>query len=656
MKRILILFLTLLPAALFANNAVIDSISRLLQQESDPKREILLQCQLGQNYTEIGEFQRGGELANSALVAAREMEYEFGEATAYYSLGRLHQYMNDWNKALMYHYKAIPIFEKLAAFEELAWTYLNMGIAFHAQKNYEKALEHEYKAIDVFKKAKNRQGEAYSLLNISLAINELGYHDSAFVFMNEAKDICVEIKDLRGVGYVLNSMAEIYERMGEFEKAIEGNLECIKIRKQENDKMDLSFCYSNLGSIYLKMGQPDRSKAYLDQAEELATDIDAKAVLRTIYLYKSKIDSMNGHYSSAYMNFKRFAHYQDLLSNEENQKKAAELQHQFEKAQQDQEIEMIKKEQAIQNEVNVQERKMMTIGIVALIFGLFLVGAFSVSLYKRANQMKKQRNIIVKQKERVDEAHKSIKDSIVYAQKIQQALLTGTEYIQTHLNKEFFIYYQPKDIVSGDFYWATEHNDEFYLVTADCTGHGVPGAFMSLLNISKLTELILERELSSPANILNEQRRLIIEALSGRNDQNSQDGMDCVLCKFNADKTKVTFAAANNSLWIIRNKEVLRFKGDKMPVGKYMEEEHDFTEQTVDLLPGDMVYTFTDGITDQFGGPDDKKFKPRRLEELLLEVHQLPMDEQELIIMRNMEEWMGNTEQTDDILMIGVRC
>ena len=656
MKRILLLCLILVPAALFSNNAAIDSISRLIQQENDPEKEIILQCQLGQNYTEIGEFQKGGELANSALMAARERGYELGEGYAYYSLARLHQYMNDWNKALTYHYKAIPIFEKLAAFEELSWTYLNMGITFHAQKNYQKALEYEYKAHEVFRKANNRKGEAYSLLNISLAINELGFHDSAFVFMNEAKDICLEIKDLRGVGYVLNSMAEIYERLGEFEKAIEGNLECIEIRKQENDKIDLSFCYSNLGSIYLKMGQPTRSLEYLKKAETLATDINEKSILRTIYLYKSKIDSINGHYSSAYMNFKRYSYYHDLLSDEENQRTAAELQHQFEKAQQDREIELIKKEQTIQNEVNVQERKMMTIGIVALVFGLFIVGAFSVSLYKRADQMKKQRNIIVKQKERVDDAHKSIKDSIVYAQKIQHALLTSTEYIQSHLQKEFFVYYQPKDIVSGDFYWATEHNDEFYIVTADCTGHGVPGAFMSLLNISKLTELILERELSSPAKILNEQRRLIVQALSGRNDQNSQDGMDCVLCKFNSEKTKVTFSAANNSLWIIRNKEVIRYKGDKMPVGKYMEDEKDFSEQEIEIVPGDMIYTFTDGITDQFGGPNDKKFKPRRLEALLLEVHQLPMDEQELIIMRNMEEWMGSTEQTDDILLIGIRC
>ena len=255
----------------------------------------------------------------------------------------------------------------------------------------------------------------------------------------------------------------------------------------------------------------------------------------------------------------------------------------------------------------------------------------------------------------IEEKQKEILDSIHYAKRIQQAMLTSEGYFDEYLKAEYFIYYQPKDIVSGDFYWATFQHNQFYIATADCTGHGVPGAFMSLLNINFLNENVIERGIQNPAKILNEQRKEIIKALNPKGNENSRDGMDCVLCAFDLENHILNFSSANNPVWIIRDNRIIEYKGDKMPVGKYDDNAKDFTSQSIEIQKGDIIYTFTDGYADQFGGEKGKKFKYKQLQAILLANNQMTMAEQQKLLSKTMSEWMGNHEQLDDILVIGVR-
>lgn len=228
--------------------------------------------------------------------------------------------------------------------------------------------------------------------------------------------------------------------------------------------------------------------------------------------------------------------------------------------------------------------------------------------------------------------------------------------------KKFFILYKPKDIVSGDFYYAISHKhpgskvEKFYLCTADCTGHGVPGAFMSMLNISYLNESIIEKNIAAPNEILNHIREEIITSLNPEgSEEESKDGMDCILCAFDFTNNKLDYAAANNSFYIVRDKELISCPADKMPVGKSPKEHEPFTLKTVDLKKGDIVYTLTDGLPDQFGGPKGKKYKYKQLEELLVNNCHLPMDEQKDILSKSFESWKGNLEQVDDVLLIAIR-
>lgn len=228
-------------------------------------------------------------------------------------------------------------------------------------------------------------------------------------------------------------------------------------------------------------------------------------------------------------------------------------------------------------------------------------------------------------------------------------------------DKKFFILYKPKDIVSGDFYFALSHkhagsNDErFYMCTADCTGHGVPGAFMSMLNISYLNESIIEKGISKPNLILDHIRNSIVNSLNPEGStEEAKDGMDCVLCSFDFKRSTLEYAAANNTFYVVRNGAIIECAADKMPVGMHSDMQP-FTLRQVDLQKNDVVYTFTDGLADQFGGPKGKKFKYKQLEDILLKICHLPMDEQKNRLDQSFEDWKGELEQIDDVLVIGIR-
>lgn len=255
----------------------------------------------------------------------------------------------------------------------------------------------------------------------------------------------------------------------------------------------------------------------------------------------------------------------------------------------------------------------------------------------------------------IHEKNREITDSIHSAKRIQHALLASDTLLKKQL-PEYFVLYKPKDIVSGDFYWANVIDNKFVMITADCTGHGVPGAFMSLLNISYLNEAIIEKQIDSPEKILEYVRSQIINSLNPEGSEiESKDGMDAVLCIYDFKHLWLRFACANNPLWILRKNELIKFKPDKMPVGMHYGEQKPFSINTVGLRKGDIVYTFTDGYADQFGGQKGKKFKYKALKEVLISIQNKSMEEQKEILNSTFENWKGNLEQVDDVLIIGVR-
>ncbi len=254
------------------------------------------------------------------------------------------------------------------------------------------------------------------------------------------------------------------------------------------------------------------------------------------------------------------------------------------------------------------------------------------------------------QKHIIEEKQKEIVDSINYAKRIQYTLLAHKEFLQEQI-PDHFVFFHPKDIVSGDFYWATKHKNKFYLAVCDSTGHGVPGAFMSLLNIGFLREAINEKEIETPNEILNFVRQRLIDNISR---EGQKDGFDGILLCIDKEKNTLTYSAANNAPVLIKNSAYLELEADRMPVGKG-EKEVSFVLRAINYEPGDVLYLYTDGYADQFGGPKGKKFKYKPLNELLSQISALPLEIQSSKLKAVFEEWKGDLEQVDDVCIIGLK-
>jgi sigma-B regulation protein RsbU (phosphoserine phosphatase) len=279
------------------------------------------------------------------------------------------------------------------------------------------------------------------------------------------------------------------------------------------------------------------------------------------------------------------------------------------------------------------------------------------SYYYELEEKVKERTLrIEKQKEEIEEQKKHIMDSIYYARRIQNAILPAFSLIDRHL-KNYFILYLPKDIVSGDFYWVNECDGLFMMAAVDCTGHGVPGAFMSIVGNNQLNYAVNVKKARTAATILDELNKGVVATLNeNKSDSSIKDGMDMALCVFDFSANRVEFAGANNPLVLVRENEVIKFKGDRFPIGAFEGNEPQmFRNNEIDLKDGDCIYLSSDGYADQFGGPDNRKFMFRRFEELLLEVNPLPMDEQKEVLMKRLHEWRGKNDQVDDILVIGIK-
>lgn len=297
-----------------------------------------------------------------------------------------------------------------------------------------------------------------------------------------------------------------------------------------------------------------------------------------------------------------------------------------------------------------------------LVFTVALFSAFLIRTRYRLTlneirsrlELAKSKEVIEEERNTVIEQKKEITDSINYAKRIQRAFIPT----ESDFNKYFsdsFVLFKPKDIVSGDFYWIHKRNDSIYYATGDCTGHGVPGGFMTMLGLSFLEEIIDSKSADNPAEVLNLLRDKIINTLKqGASSDENKDGMDINLCCVDTKSQTLHYAAANNSFYIVRNNELLEMKADKQPCG-FFHDPKPFTLQEFKLEKGDCIYTFTDGYADQFGGPNGKKFRYKQFETILIENHLKQFNEQKEILNSRFENWKNKLDQVDDVLVIGVK-
>jgi serine phosphatase RsbU (regulator of sigma subunit) len=345
----------------------------------------------------------------------------------------------------------------------------------------------------------------------------------------------------------------------------------------------------------------------------------------------------------------------DTIFNEESNKQMTEMETKYETEKKDKEIQLLNKDKTIQS-TELEKQKMVRnsfIGGFLLVLALAFFILRGYNQKQKANQLLEEKNTTIEnQKQIVEEHQKEIIDSITYAKRIQEAILPPEKYVKDHL-PESFILYQPKDIVAGDFYWMEIMNDIVFIAVADCTGHGVPGAMVSVVCSTALNRAVKEFGILETGKILDKVTELVIETFE-RSDSDVKDGMDISLIAINKKTKQVQWSGANNPLWYIDNGILIEVKADKQPIGKF-ENNKPFNSHLISYNEGNVFYLFTDGYADQFGGPKGKKFKYAQLKELIIANHLKAISEQQRILSETLTSWKGNMSQVDDICIIGIK-
>jgi tetratricopeptide (TPR) repeat protein len=628
------------------NNAInyYEKALKYRQMENDKRGSAILYLNLGNVLLKWGKYEQAIIDYQQALKIFEEIGLPDGIATCSDNIGNVYEYLtrenqfiqniNYYNKALEFHQKALKIWETLGNEYEIAQTLSNIGNVY-AKQTYEK-LSVKYGANwenSLENKDKDLIAKEYA---------------QAIDYYRKSLSLREKIGDKRGKATSLYNLGKIYNYSGNYNQALTYLEKALKLDEELDDKYEISIALYQIGSIYYNLGNYEKSLEYLNRSLTIAQKNELSEVAKYIFLMQSNVYLSSGEYLKSLSAYKKFGAIQDSLLAENNMKQINELQTKYDTEKKDQENNLLKKDVQLKKVQFKQTVYLFTAGMVSVLIIILLLF--------RQNREREKTNIELEAKnELITEQKKEITDSIQYASRIQKAVM----YVESQLRQylpDSFIYFKPRDIVSGDFYWVSEKNGKIVVATADCTGHGVPGAFMSMLGMSMLNNIIAEMEEARADEMLNELRLRIIESLhqTGRSGEN-KDGIDLALYILDSSKTSLEYAGANNPLFIIRKDELLETKADRMPIGIYEKAMTPFTKHIIPLQKEDMIYTFSDGYHDQFGGPDNKKFMSGNLKKLLIKISSDSINNQYKFLDQTITEWMKDTYQIDDILVMGVR-
>lgn len=540
-------------------------------------------------------------------------------ANCYNNIGNTYTRQKYYDQAIDYHQKALAIRLRLNDKDNIANSYNNIANIYHSQKKFSEALENHYRSLKIKMEQQDTAMLVLSLNNIGGVYTDLGRYDSAIVFHRRALE--------------MNALAT----------------------KNEEDE---EIAYVNLCRTYMLMKDYSTAEMYGMKALDIASRIgDAETMLEANDLM-SRIYQQTGRYDKALDYYQKYIWFRDSLYNEENTAKllAEEYQYKLEKKLDEEKLTQARKDAIAETEKEKQNQILILVcSLLAVVVG------FAVFIYRSYVKKREVSEKVIQQNAVIREKQKEIIDSINYAKRIQNAVLPDVDDFRNEFD-DAFVYNNPKDIVSGDLFWfaklsTTSANPiELKVVAlADCTGHGVPGGFMSLLATQLLHGSVKNPDINSPGELLQYMNTRISQDLNKSSKERINDGLDIAVCAIDFARNQVYYSGANRPLWILRGNTIEETDATRASIGAYTPENQEFTTHTLTLQKGDKLYLFTDGITDQFGASANKKFTKKRLKEFLLSTSHLSMNDQCEKFTALMKAWQGDMEQTDDMMMIGIK-
>lgn len=668
MNKFFLLLITILTFQLAAesqNRRAIDSL--LNEAETNKNDSIKIEAYNDLVWEYYGKINDSALFyANKAIKLAKRTKYEISLGNAYRYAGLVYERLSDYPKALENQQKSLRIYEKNNYKPGEANSLMNIAVIFKLQSEFEKALEYQTKALKICEDEDIKPGIAACLGNLGNIHNQMGHKDQALENYLKAYEIDKELKNDYGIGVSLVNIGSIYLYLKQYEKALDYLQRSIVVREKIGSTQGLAISYNTLGDVYMAIKNVFRAEEcylqslkYAKESGALDSEKDANHGLYTI-AKKKQNEVLALSYYEEYVRLK------DSIFNTRKAEELSSLKTKYALEKQETDLnqkselekQLIKEEAKLKEEhtkeIAEKEHARELIIRYAIIIVLVLAIIFSVFLYNRFKITSRQKIIIEEKKQEVEYKNKQITDSINYAQRIQSALLPTENDLKKYF-PESFIFFQPKDIVSGDFVWLHTTENHLYFAVADCTGHGVPGGFMSMLGTSYLNQIVIEKNIHQPNEVLNELRQKVITALKQKEDEwGSKDGMDIVFLKINMKTLQLEYSSANNGFYILREGKALEeFHPDKMPIGVYGE-MNSFTNHSLKLNKGDGIYIFSDGYADQFGGPDGKKFKYNQLEKLIQQSYSANATKQKTAIVNAFVDWKKDYEQLDDVCLAGI--
>ncbi|MBL4716189.1 MAG: tetratricopeptide repeat protein [Bacteroidia bacterium] len=610
--------------------------------------------------------------AIESFMKANEIRKKLGEkinqGKNLNNIGTFLEYQGKYNIALEHFLSALRIYEEAGYTTGQGIVLNNIGIIYIIQKNYDKAIEYQKKSLIIKEEQQDTAGMASSIDNIGIAYLYKEDLDQALIYAKKSMGMREKLNDQLGLSRTLNNVGNIYSKQKNYSTALDFFIRALKIKNELNDHPGAVVSLNNIGELYAAQGKYDKAISYFTNCLEKAREIHFKEAILSCYTNLAQAHRAKTNFEIAFDFHERFTSLKDSLFNEQSTKSMNEMQAKYESDKKEKEIEMLTKNNVLQALITQQQKDQIKKQKL-LILGIFFILGLAVSLiYVVYSQFKFKRNANIELESKndlleitnkdLDKKNRSISESINYAQRIQETIMPT----QSHLKQIFpdsFIFYKAKDVVSGDFPWTMNTNENFFAAAVDCTGHGVPGAMMSMIGYFLLNDIVGGKNVHDPAEILNLLHNGIKDTLKQEENLESTDGMDIAICKINKEKMEVEFAGAHRPLIWMHNGEIREIKGDRFPVGglQYSSrgKEINFISHKLNLEIGDSIYFYSDGLIDQIGGQNGKRFRNDQVKEIILTHQDKSMEELNEIFDQKFTKWMDGCKQLDDVIMIGIR-
>ena len=599
----------------------------------------------------MGYNQKALQLANKHLKSAEGKELLFYlkiKAHAVGNLGYYHDHHGNMSKSIDYYFESLRLYDAAKNESGKAAILGNLGIIYTNRGDYEEALDYLDQALKL-KLKYEPDNVAKNYINLGACLEGKGDDDKGLEYYFKALKAAEDISNNYDLAIASNNIGTWYYTRKNYELAKPYLKRAIDLSLSEDDESGAAWIMANLSNCYVAESKYDSARVYLAKASEIAKRHPYPPLLQTVSEKHFNYYMVIGDYKNAIKELQISELMKDSLDNVGAQKTALRQKLEYD----------YNLEQTAQKLKREEEKKREEQRFYFILGGLILLAFFALFIYNRLRITKNQKKVIESQKQAVEhqkviieEKNGEIVDSINYARKVQEAILPSLQNFEDSFEDHFLVYL-PKDIVAGDFYWFHKTNQQIYFAVADCTGHGVPGALVSVVCANALERAV--KELSNPTtnHILDVVTQYVTERFN-KEGAEVKDGMDIALCRLDVAGSTLQFSGAFNPCIIVRNNQLTELKGDRRPIGKYIDDTK-FSMQEMEVKKGDWIYLYTDGFQDQFGGSEGKKYKSSVFRNLLLMHSNESGRKQGEHFTREIVSWRGNLDQIDDVCILGVK-